>query len=89
MIKEYKVCLNGTLNTDDNEWEQDGKLTPYIAAMEPGKAQLLFKGPIPKFEYKPNTFDRGLCIAGGSGITRCTSSSPIHLASRMTRRSGR
>lgn len=30
---------------------------------------MLFKGPIPKFTYEPNTFDRGLCIAGGSGIT--------------------
>jgi len=30
---------------------------------------LLFKGPILKYKYEPNTFDRGLCIAGGSGIT--------------------
>lgn len=32
-------------------------------------SQLLFKGPIPKYQYKPNVFDRGLCIAGGAGIT--------------------
>jgi NAD(P)H-flavin reductase len=30
---------------------------------------MLFKGPIPKFKYEANSFDRGLCIAGGSGIT--------------------
>jgi cytochrome-b5 reductase len=29
----------------------------------------LFKGPIVKYKYEPNTFERGLCIAGGSGIT--------------------
>ena len=29
----------------------------------------MFKGPIQKYKYAPNTFDRGLCIAGGSGIT--------------------
>ena len=28
-----------------------------------------FKGPFQKFVYKPNSFERGLCIAGGSGIT--------------------
>ena len=53
MIKEYK----------------DGKLSPYISSLEPGKGQLLFKGPIQKHKYAPNTFDRGLCIAGGSGVT--------------------
>jgi cytochrome-b5 reductase len=37
--------------------------------MKPGESQLLFKGPIPKYKYEPNTFDRGLCISGGSGIT--------------------
>ncbi|WVR04153.1 hypothetical protein IAU60_001152 [Kwoniella sp. DSM 27419] len=47
---------------------KDGKLTPYIASMKPGD-QLMFKGPIPKYQYSPNTFDRGLAIAGGSGIT--------------------
>ena len=48
---------------------QGGKLTPYIAGLEPGKGTMLFKGPIQKYKYSPNTFDRGLCIAGGSGIT--------------------
>ncbi|WVQ94659.1 hypothetical protein IAU59_001739 [Kwoniella sp. CBS 9459] len=47
---------------------KDGKLTPFIASMKPGD-QLLFKGPIQKYKYSANTFDRGLCIAGGSGIT--------------------
>lgn len=37
--------------------------------MTPGQSSLLFKGPIPKFKYEANSFDRGLCIAGGSGIT--------------------
>ncbi|KAL7422982.1 lipin Ned1 [Cryptotrichosporon argae] len=45
-----------------------GKLTPYVASMKEGD-QLLFKGPITKYLYKPNTFDKGLCVAGGSGIT--------------------
>lgn len=36
--------------------------------MKPG-GQMLFKGPIPKYQYQPNTFERGLCIAGGAGIT--------------------
>lgn len=43
-------------------------MTPYITSLQPGH-QMLFKGPIPKYQYKPNTFDRGLCIAGGAGIT--------------------
>lgn len=47
---------------------QDGKLTPFIASMQPG-SQLLFKGPITKYQYQSNAFDRGLCIAGGAGIT--------------------
>jgi len=47
---------------------KDGKLTSHIANMKPGD-DLLFKGPIPKYKYEPNTFDRGLCVAGGSGIT--------------------
>lgn len=48
---------------------QDGKLTPHISGLTPGQSTMLFKGPIPKFKYEANTFDRGLCIAGGSGIT--------------------
>ncbi|ORX40784.1 hypothetical protein BD324DRAFT_612102 [Kockovaella imperatae] len=53
LIKEYK----------------GGKLTPFISTLKPGEGQLMFKGPIEKYKYQPNTFDRGLCIAGGSGIT--------------------
>ncbi|KAK8861204.1 hypothetical protein IAR55_002023 [Kwoniella newhampshirensis] len=45
-----------------------GKITPYMASMKLGQ-QLLFKGPIQKYKYEPNTFDKGLAIAGGSGIT--------------------
>lgn len=48
---------------------QDGKLTPYMSSLTPGQSHMLFKGPIPKFKYEANSFDRGLCIAGGSGIT--------------------
>ncbi|KAK4684299.1 cytochrome-b5 reductase, partial [Tremellales sp. Uapishka_1] len=53
MIKEYK----------------DGKLTSHMASLTPGKSEMLFKGPIQKYKYQPNTFDKGLCISGGSGIT--------------------
>lgn len=45
-----------------------GALTPYISNLEIGKP-LLFKGPNPKHKYEPGQFDRGLCVAGGSGIT--------------------
>ena len=48
---------------------QGGAITPYIASLQPGKSQMLFKGPIPKYKYEPHKLDRGLCIAGGSGIT--------------------
>ncbi|ORY31302.1 hypothetical protein BCR39DRAFT_494109 [Naematelia encephala] len=60
--------LKGSLTLLVKEYK-DGKLTPYISSMVPGKDKLLFKGPIPKYKYEPNTFDQGLCIAGGSGIT--------------------
>lgn len=68
LIKEYQVrdsrqCISSNADV------QGGKLTPYIASMKPGESQLLFKGPIPKYKYSPNTFERGLCISGGSGIT--------------------
>jgi NAD(P)H-flavin reductase len=36
--------------------------------MKPGD-DLLFKGPIPKYKYEPNTVDKAVAIAGGSGIT--------------------
>ncbi|WVQ83455.1 hypothetical protein IAT38_005596 [Cryptococcus sp. DSM 104549] len=45
-----------------------GKITPWLAGLSPG-AKVLFKGPLQKFKYEPNSFDRGLCVAGGSGIT--------------------
>jgi len=40
-----------------------------MSSLTPGQSSMLFKGPIPKFKYEANSFDRGLCIAGGSGIT--------------------
>ncbi|WVQ74633.1 hypothetical protein IAR50_004234 [Cryptococcus sp. DSM 104548] len=46
----------------------NGKISPYLASLKPG-ASVLFKGPFQKFVYQPNTFDRGLCISGGAGIT--------------------
>ncbi|WVO14749.1 hypothetical protein L204_102387 [Cryptococcus depauperatus] len=45
-----------------------GKFTPWLANLKPGQ-QVLFKGPLSKFKYEANSFDKGLCIAGGSGIT--------------------
>ena len=63
MIKEYKVRFDSWVVLS-----QDGKLTPFISSLSPGQS-LLFKGPIPKYKYEPNMFDRGLCLAGGSGIT--------------------
>ena len=47
---------------------KDGALTPYISNLAVGQ-ELLFKGPNPKYKYTPGAFDRGLCVAGGSGIT--------------------
>jgi len=58
----------GTLRLLIKEYK-DGKLTSYMSSLTPGKSSMLFKGPIPKFKYEANSFDRGLCIAGGSGIT--------------------
>lgn len=58
---------SGTMQLLIKEYE-GGKLTPYIASLKPGDT-LQFKGPYQKFVYKPNSFERGLCIAGGSGIT--------------------
>ena len=43
-------------------------MTPYISSLAVGQ-ELLFKGPNPKYKYVPGAFDRGLCVAGGSGIT--------------------
>jgi NAD(P)H-flavin reductase len=62
MIKEYKVSPLSI------ELIQNGALTPYISNLQIGQ-ELLFKGPNPKYKYAPGNFDRGLCVAGGSGIT--------------------
>ncbi|WFD01527.1 cytochrome-b5 reductase [Malassezia obtusa] len=46
----------------------EGKMTQYLKTLKPGD-ELLFKGPNPKFEYKPNQFEQIGMIAGGSGVT--------------------
>jgi NAD(P)H-flavin reductase len=68
LIKEYKVSQL-LFASQTVLIAQDGKLTPYMSSLTPGESTMLFKGPIPKFKYEANSFDRGLCIAGGSGIT--------------------
>ncbi|GAA6064251.1 hypothetical protein JCM10212_006003 [Sporobolomyces blumeae] len=45
-----------------------GVMTEHIFALKKGD-DLQFKGPIPKFDYKPNEFESIGMIAGGSGIT--------------------
>lgn len=45
-----------------------GKMSKHIANLKPGET-LAFKGPIVKKEYTPNTWDHGVAIGGGSGIT--------------------
>lgn len=47
---------------------ENGNMTKHIHGMKPGD-KLGIKGPIDKFEYKPNTFESIAMIAGGSGIT--------------------
>lgn len=46
----------------------NGKMTNHIFSLKPGD-QLAMKGPIPKWNYKPNEFKVVGMIAGGSGIT--------------------
>jgi len=43
-------------------------MTDHIFNLKTGE-ELQFKGPIPKFDYKPNQFESIALIAGGSGIT--------------------
>jgi len=45
-----------------------GAMTDHIFNLKTGE-ELQFKGPIPKFDYKPNQFESIALIAGGSGIT--------------------
>jgi len=45
-----------------------GVMSKYMATLNPGD-KLDFKGPFPKFEYKPNTLKKIGMIAGGSGVT--------------------
>ncbi|TIB94069.1 ferredoxin reductase-like protein [Wallemia mellicola] len=49
----------------------DGKFTPYIHSLKPGD-QLAIKGPLQKFKWVPNTYEKIGLIAGGSGITPMT-----------------
>ncbi|KAK4050864.1 hypothetical protein OIV83_003286 [Microbotryomycetes sp. JL201] len=46
----------------------EGKMTNHIHNLKPGQ-ELAFKGPLPKFAYKPNQFEHVVLISGGSGIT--------------------
>lgn len=60
---------------------ENGAMTKHIHSLKPGDA-LAIKGPIDKFQYKPNTFEQIGMIAGGSGITpmwqviQCIASNP-------------
>jgi NAD(P)H-flavin reductase len=45
-----------------------GKLSPWLGSLKAGD-EVFFKGPMTKIEYQPNTLDRALFIAGGSGVT--------------------
>jgi cytochrome-b5 reductase len=45
-----------------------GIASSFIHALKPGQT-LEFKGPIMKFQYKPNDWPEILMLAGGSGIT--------------------
>ncbi|KAL1412506.1 hypothetical protein Q8F55_000252 [Vanrija albida] len=45
-----------------------GNISKWFGTLAPG-AEVLIKGPILKYEYKPNTFDKGLFVTGGSGVT--------------------
>lgn len=46
----------------------NGKMGNAFAKLAPGET-MLFKGPLKKFEYTPNEFDRITLIGGGTGIT--------------------
>jgi cytochrome-b5 reductase len=46
----------------------NGKMGNAFASLSPGDT-MLFKGPMKKYEYTPNQFDRVTLIAGGTGIT--------------------
>lgn len=46
----------------------DGNMSQHIHKLKPGD-KLAIKGPIDKFQYKPNTFENVGMIAGGTGIT--------------------
>ncbi|KIR32002.1 cytochrome b5 reductase [Cryptococcus deuterogattii MMRL2647] len=54
------VVLLRSLEGPDQIKDEKGK--PIIS-------YVLFKGPLQKFKYEANSFEKGLCIAGGSGIT--------------------
>lgn len=43
-------------------------MSSHIHSLKVGE-ELSIKGPIPKFDYKPNQFDEIALIAGGSGVT--------------------
>ncbi|EOR01999.1 hypothetical protein E3P92_00918 [Wallemia ichthyophaga] len=46
----------------------DGKFTPHVHGLKPGD-QLAIKGPIQKFKWVPNTYEKVGFVLGGSGVT--------------------
>lgn len=48
--------------------QKTGKLTPWLSSLKPGD-KVLMKGPMKKYQYSAGNFDRGVFVAGGSGIT--------------------
>lgn len=46
----------------------DGNISKWFHSLKPGD-EVLLKGPMLKYEYKPNDVDRAVFVSGGSGIT--------------------
>lgn len=47
---------------------EGGKMTDHLFQLKP-KDTLAFQGPIPKWQWKPNSFDTITLLGGGAGIT--------------------
>ncbi|XDT24634.1 Ferredoxin reductase-type FAD binding domain profile [Nakaseomyces glabratus] len=47
---------------------EGGKMTDHLFQLKP-KDTLAFQGPIPKWQWKPNSFDTITLLGGGTGIT--------------------
>lgn len=72
IIRPYTPINNNTNNIGTTELlikrYPKSKMGHHIHTLRPGE-DLQFKGPIVKFDYKPNKFKHIGCIAGGTGIT--------------------